>query len=750
MRFPLLALCILASFACRPEGVRLEKDTAVGSDLLDRDADGFTTDEGDCDDANDQVGPAALETCDNIDNDCDGELDEGLGSLWYPDVDDDGFGDPTLGLAACEPPNATYIADGSDCDDARPDVYPGAPEVCDNVDNDCDSLVDEEGTTAYYADADSDGYGDPDTEEITCKDLGAGYVTDNTDCDDTTDSVYPSHAELCDTLDNDCNGVVDEGVTTTYFVDMDEDEYGQDGISIEACSAPTGYAALGGDCDDADPAFNPGATESCDEAVDYNCDGSVAYADADGDGWAACQDCDDTAAAVNAAAEEVCNGFDDDCDGDIDDADADVDASTGTVWYADADSDSYGDSASASWACVAPAATTADNTDCDDTDGAVNPAATEVCNGFDDDCDGDIDDADPTLDASTTTTEYPDDDNDGYGDPSGSRTACDFPAGYVTDSGDCDDTAVAVNPAATEVCNDIDDDCDGDIDDADASLDASTGSAWYADTDADGYGATATTSTACDAPAGYVGADSDCDDADSDTYPGAPEACSDPEDFNCDGSVVFADADSDGWAACEDCNDADSSVSPDAVELCNGVDDDCDGATDSGPGIWSDDFDDNDISDWSILDGSWSVASGIVSGVSASHTGPDLVHTTGMTSATDTYTVYMNGAGGHGFGIVLGYASATQYCGFHFWNSSTLFLTNTSTIETSVGALSYSSGTYYDIMAEVTPGNVDLYFAGTRVYSGDAGCDAFTRSGEIGLQVHMSVTAYFNSICVEY
>jgi len=140
------------------------------------------------------------------------------------------------------------------------------------------------------------------------------------------------------------------------------------------------------------------------------------------------------------------------------------------------------------------------------------------------------------------------------------------------------------------------------------------------------------------------------------------------------------------------------------------VDNDCDGAIDSGTGISHDNFDDNDISDWSIVDGSWSVSGGVISG----------------------------------------YASSSEHCGFHFWAGSTLYLVNSSTVETSVGSVSFSSGTYYDVVAEVSPGNVDLYFNGSLAYSGNAGCDSFTRSGAIGLQVHQSGTAYFDEICVEY
>ncbi|RMD51964.1 hypothetical protein D6827_01030 [Candidatus Parcubacteria bacterium] len=111
----------------------------------------------------------------------------------------------------------------------------------------------------------------------------------------------------------------------------------------------------------------------------------------------------------------------------------------------DADSDGYG----------------ADE-DCDDTDAAVNPAATEVCDEVDNDCDSAVDDADADLDLGTASTWYADNDDDGYGDADNTASACDQPSGYVADNSDCDDTNVGINPAATELeLTAWDEDCDG-------------------------------------------------------------------------------------------------------------------------------------------------------------------------------------------------------------------------------------------------------------------------------------------------
>jgi len=183
--------------------------------------------------------------------------------------------------------------------------------------------------------------------------------------------------------------------------------------------------------------------------------------DQDQDGYTICQgDCDDSNENVNPGAQEVCNGIDDDCDGLIDDDDPDC---TGkTTWHEDSDNDGYGNPNVSLDTCDQPAGYVLDDTDCDDSNENVNPGATEICNGIDDDCDGLIDDDDP--DCTGKTTWHEDSDNDGYGNPNVSLDTCDQPAGYVLDDTDCDDSNENVNPGATEICNGIDDDCDGNID----------------------------------------------------------------------------------------------------------------------------------------------------------------------------------------------------------------------------------------------------------------------------------------------
>ena len=543
---------LLLASGCGEDDSKPPEDT--GPVALDADGDGHSSDV-DCDDADPASYPGAEEVCDGADNDCDGDVDEDGGSAWYADSDGDGYGDAGEVVFACAQPTGA-VDDASDCDDGDAEVHPGADELCDGIDNDCDDETDEDDAvdaSTWYADSDGDGYGDPNETSMACS-QPVGSTADASDCDDDDAAINPEASEQCDGVDNDCDDEIDESDAddaSTWYADADGDGFGDVDSTTLACAPPSGYTIDSSDCDDGDAAINPVATELCD-------------------------------------------GVDNDCDGDTDEADAD-DAST---WYADADGDRYGDAATSTVACDQPSGYLGDDSDCDDSDASVNPAASELCDGVDNDCDGDTDEAD----AADASTWYADADGDSYGDAATSTAACDQPTGYLDDATDCDDGDASINPAASELCDGADNDCDGDTDEADAA-DAST---WYADVDADGYGDPTNTTVACSASSGFVSDATDCDDLEPSTNPGADEYC-DGHDDDCDGDVdeadavdttsFYRDADGDGFGdgssaigTCSlpagyaidstDCDDSDALVNPDAVELCNSVDDDCDGSVD--------------------------------------------------------------------------------------------------------------------------------------------------------------------------
>jgi hypothetical protein len=150
-----------------------------------------------------------------------------------------------------------------DCDDADPAVYPGAAEACDGLDNNCDGAVDEGALSTFYADGDADGYGVESAAVEACE-APSGHAAAAGDCDDGDPASFPGAAEVCDGVDNSCDGAVDEGALSVFYADGDADGYGVESSAVEACEAPSGYAAVAGDCDDADPALTP---------EDYDADG---------------------------------------------------------------------------------------------------------------------------------------------------------------------------------------------------------------------------------------------------------------------------------------------------------------------------------------------------------------------------------------------------------------------------------------------------------------------------------------------
>ena len=477
-------------------------DADVGLAPVDADGDGATLCENDCDDADPTRTPGAVEVaCDGFDSDCVldlNEVDQDLDGQLPCEGDCDDL-DPAMlavdadfdGVTPCGPDGLAGTAD-DDCDDTDGLVFPGATELCDGLDSDC--AVD-----AAELDLDGDGYvvcspwvgSDPNiVGEADCDDANAaivpldadgdGVAGCNGDCDETDAAIYPGAADLaCDGLDTNCVA--------------DPQELDADGDGDLPCE---------GDCDDGNATLN--------------------LADADGDSWTTCQaDCDDAdPGAFPFNVDAACDGLDTDCFIDSleidDDGDGYVDCQPwsgtvpGIVGGGDCDDAS---------ALNVPIDADGDGVagcggDCDETDPSIYPGAPDTsCDGLDTDCV-----TDPAeLDA----------DGDGV-----------WPC-----QGDCDDANAALFPGAIELCNGLDDDCNGTL------------AGFELDNDGDGF-------NECGG--------NDCNDGDPAINPGSMESC-DGVDNNCNGVLDDqVDADADGWSTCgpdgvpssgdEDCDDSDSAL----------------------------------------------------------------------------------------------------------------------------------------------------------------------------------------------
>ncbi len=494
----------------------------------DVDGDGWE-DIFDCDDSDAAIFPEAPELCDDLDNDCNGVVDD-RETVWYVDVDYDGWGDPEIpGIYACPEDVLTPLAEGiyvnvvGDCDDNNSRRNPGNPEFCDNIDNDCDELVDEDiPVREQWPDDDDDGFGVEDfARAVTRACPPPGFSPFSNDCNDANDDIHPLvtreaqlHPPLANTavetseasrnpsfvadgIDQDCDNV------DLCYADLDGDTYGaapqpgQDPPYVVdndlQCNNLSSLTATNfTDCDDRDALAFPGGDEIVGDGLDQNCDGrDLCYEDRDDDSYG-----------------NPLNTFTDndlDCDNDS------------------APTSSRGDDC---------------NDDPDNLGSESNPEKVEVCDGVDNNCDGGIDEV-----TSPDAKEYfRDQDEDGYGVATEIIRACGpegggAPVGYAERSGDCNDLEPRAQPEAQEICDGIDNNCQSGIDE-DAAIDVRT---WYEDLDGDGFGNSELSEEACDEPTEggpwiLAGKSLDCDDSNVDIGP-CSNLCGDCSSMGSTGSA---------------------------------------------------------------------------------------------------------------------------------------------------------------------------------------------------------------------
>jgi hypothetical protein len=674
---------------------------------------GYVQNSTDCDDANTNVNASGT---------------------FYQDLDQDGFGNVNVPITNCGQPSG-YVSNSTDCDDAVAAINPNATEVADNIDNDCDGLTDEGfAILSWFLDTDQDGFGGTDTV-LAVLSPGNNYVLIGGDCNDAAAAINPNAVEICDGIDNNCNGSTDENLPLlTYYADLDGDTYGNNTDSLIACSQPVGYVVTNTDCDDTNSGINPGATDIPMNGIDEDCSGSDAPLTPLNLGmyqFAGTTDCTTQDNAVTTqptgAVFSLFSGTGTNCSAgggvfnrsgwntsttvdtnqynefsvnaancqslnldrvafkfrpsasagspvwhlrsSVDNFAADLDFGTGinvgnaylddtvyltnhtnlsqvtfrfyvtemlgttTTWrmddislygniltltpqtfYADIDNDGFGDLANDTLTCTMPAGFVTDSSDCNDTNAQVNPLTTWY---FDNDGDligdssntftgciaptgyvlaaGDCDDLNNTI--TGPVMYYSDLDGDTYGDFSTAQGLCQNPgAGFVTNGLDCNDQNNAIHPGAVEICDGVDNDCVGGIDNG------LTFVTYYTDQDGDGVG-TGNGQSLCQNPgAGFVTLGGDCNDNDDQIYPGAIEIC-DGIDNNCIGGIdeglifntYFVDADNDnfgtgtGQSLCSDpgagyatiagdCNDTNNQIYPGATEILdNSIDENCDG-----------------------------------------------------------------------------------------------------------------------------------------------------------------------------
>jgi hypothetical protein len=331
----------------------------------------------------------------------------------------------------------------------------------------------------WFADQDADGFGDSESTQIRCE-QPEGFVLVDGDCDDLNPRIRPGAHDRCNTIDDDCDGKIDEDATLqVFYTDSDDDGFGDSESWERACAQP------------------PGMVDNED-------------------------DCDDSIATDNPSAPELCDGRDNNCDGVVDEEPTDA-----PTWYRDADGDGYGNPESSSTTCEVPAGFVDNADDCDDTDSTYRlRGETEIFfNGLEDNCDpwdGDGDEdgdrywdenyEERVLAGEFTPMPIPDDMGGDCNDSDDSiyPGAIELPdstidancdGGFGADSDgdghlsiaaggdDCDDSNDTIHPGASENCYDgVDSDCDGADNPEDCRIDDLAEASVFGESDGDAAG----------------------------------------------------------------------------------------------------------------------------------------------------------------------------------------------------------------------------------------------------------------------
>jgi hypothetical protein len=482
---------------------------------------------GDCNDADPTINPGAPELCNGIDDNCDGNIDEGAGDTWYQDLDMDGFGNPLVTIVACITPIG-YVGNSLDCDDTNPNINPDAVDIPDNgIDENCDGV---DSTTPIIALYEFTGAAacpnqNPNVTAQPTQATFSEFTSVNTSCVATNNVFNNDNWNTTMTVDlneyntftitaNDCYLMNltklsfdhrNSGTgNATWHVRSSLDNYsstiatGQSSSTISTISIPlnavfsdlseitfrfyiTGAAASGTTWRQDNVSVNGTFTTLTAQTF---------YADADGDGFG---DLNTTISACSSPTGYVSNS--DDCD------DMNAAINPNTTWYFDNDGDSFGDAAVTFTGCIPPANYVLNSNDCDDNDNQITVGAVY----------------------------FADADNDGFGAGPALLFCADPGVGYAENADDCDDNEPTIYPGAPEICDGLDNDCDGS---ADNGL---TFENWYIDNDGDGFGS-GTPIFACESPGGtYINQGDDCNDTDATIFPGAVDIPGDGIDQNCDG-----------------------------------------------------------------------------------------------------------------------------------------------------------------------------------------------------------------------